>query len=200
MATGKKQVIYWDTCVFLAWLKDEKRSAGEMEGVKAVADLVFKDKVILVTSTLTRAEILEGRVPKGAIKKYDSLMRRSNIVPQGLDMPIAKLTSEIRDHYRKTDFELLTPDAVHLATAVYLKADEFQTFDGSDPNRSPRQKGKYKRCGLLLISEDAAIKKLKICKPDAAQFELRLEPAEQPTTSISKVVPIPKGRLFRRDE
>lgn len=171
-----------------------------MEGVKAVADLVFKDKAILVTSTLTRAEILEGRVPKGAVEKYDALMRRSNIIAQSLDIPIAKAVSRIRDHYRKTDFELLTPDAIHLATAIYLKAEEFHTFDGSDAKKTPRQK-KYKRCGLLLISGEDAISNLKICKPDAVQFELKLEMPERPEPSTqpgapAEVIPISPKRAI----
>jgi predicted nucleic acid-binding protein len=199
MATGNRQIIYWDTCIFLAWLKDERRKPGEMEGVKAVADLILRDRAILVTSTLTRAEILEGKVPKGAIAKYDSLMRRTNIVPQNLDVPIATVASKLRDHYRKTDFELLTPDAIHLATAMYLKAEEFHTFDGSDPKKSPRQK-KYKRCGLLLISGEDAVGKMRICKPDAQQFELHLGPPTTKAPRIMSAVQFPEGRKFRDEE
>jgi predicted nucleic acid-binding protein len=76
-------------------------------------------------------------------EKYDSVMRRSNVIPQSVDMPIARLAAEIRDHYRQTDFELLTPDAIHLATAIYLKAEEFHTFDGSNAKKTPRQSAKY---------------------------------------------------------
>jgi predicted nucleic acid-binding protein len=186
MQTGKKSVFYWDTCIFLAWLKDEKRPAGEMEGIKKVADMVLKDQAILVTATLTRAEILEGRIPKGALKKYDALMRRSNVVPQSLDVPIAVLTSSIRDHYRTTDFELLTPDAIHLATAIYLKVHEFQTFDGSDAKRKPRQATKYKRCGLLALDGNVAGHPLRIAKPNAQQFELRLQ---EPTIEFPRKKP-----------
>lgn len=82
MSTGKKQIVYWDTCIFLAWLNNEIRPAGEMEGIQKVADLILKNDAILVTSTLTRAEILESKVSKGAIDKYDAVMRRSNVIPQ----------------------------------------------------------------------------------------------------------------------
>lgn len=177
MPTGKQQIIYWDTCVFIAWMKDEERPAGEMEGVKRVADLVEKDEVILVTSMLTRAEILESKFTKANVKKYDQVTRRNNVAPQNLDLPVAILTSKIRDYYLSTDFELLTPDAIHLATAIHYNADEFHTFDGSNP-RPPRNTTRYKRCGLLLLDGDVAGHKLKICKPTAEQYELKLKPGQ----------------------
>jgi predicted nucleic acid-binding protein len=174
MPTGKQQIIYWDTCVFLAWMKDEERGPGEMEALAKVAKLVQQDKVILVTSMLTRAEILESKLNPGVIEKYDLLTRRTNVVPQSLDLPVAKLTSKIRDFYVRTDFELLTPDAIHLATAVHYHADEFHTFDGSK-KKVPRDK-RYKRCGLLLLDGSVAGHALKVCKPTADQYELRLKP------------------------
>jgi predicted nucleic acid-binding protein len=175
MPTGKQQIIYWDTCIFLAWMKDEKRGPGEMEGLKKVADLVSKDQVILITSMLTRAEILESKLKKGVLKLYDAITRRSNVVPNDLDLPIAVLTSKIRDYYLKTDFELLTPDAIHLATAIHYNADEFHTFDGTNP-RPPRNPKKYKRCGLLLLDGNVAGYPMKVCKPTADQYELGLKP------------------------
>lgn len=177
MPTGKQQIIYWDTCVFLAWMKDETRPPGDMEGIAEVAKLVMADQVILITSILTRAEILEGKLKPGVIEKYDELMHRSNVVPQNLDPPVARLTSKIRDFYRTTDFELLIPDAIHLATAIHYNTDEFQTFDGVKPKK-PRDK-RYARSGLLLLDGNVAGHELKIRKPSAAQYELKLKPAEE---------------------
>ncbi|MDA1315365.1 MAG: hypothetical protein O2968_18705 [Acidobacteria bacterium] len=33
-------VVYWGSCVLLAWMKDKKRAAGEMEGIEAVVKLL----------------------------------------------------------------------------------------------------------------------------------------------------------------
>jgi hypothetical protein len=52
----------------------------------------------LVTS-ITRAEVLEGKLKPGVIDKYDLLTRRTKVVPQSLDLLVAKLTSKIRDFY-----------------------------------------------------------------------------------------------------
>jgi len=33
---GASPIFYWDTCLFIAWLKDEARKSGEMDGVREV--------------------------------------------------------------------------------------------------------------------------------------------------------------------
>lgn len=205
MPTGKQQIIYWDTCVFLAWIKDEVRAAGDMEGVKKVAELVLKDELILITSMLTRAEILQSKITPDQLAKYDKVTRRSNVVPQDLDLPVAVLTSKIRDYYINSDFELLTPDAIHLATAIHYNADEFQTFDGCK-QRTPRN-AKYTRCGLLLLDGNVAGHKLRVCKPSAEQYELRLRAiapgasnnAQQPQEAMPGQTQ-PTATLLRRSD
>ncbi len=185
MPTGK-EIVYWDTCVFLAWMKDEVRAPGEMEGVSQVAKRVMSDDIILVTSILTRAEIIEAKMTPEQMAKYDLITKRSNVVPQNLDPPISVLTSEIRGHYLTTDFELLIPDAIHLATAIHYNANEFHTFDGSKP-RVPRDK-RFKRCGLLNLNGSVAGHKLAILTPINSQLELRLRPPDTP--AIAQTVPL----------
>jgi predicted nucleic acid-binding protein len=174
MPTGKDHLVYWDTCVFLAWMNDEKRQPGDMEGLGKIASLVERAEVTLVTSTLTRAEILNSMTPPEAMKKYDLLLRRSNVVPQNVDLPVAKLTSELMDFYLKSDFELLTPDAIHLATALHYNVHEFHTFDGANPKQTPRNSKRYSRTGLLLLDGSVAGKVLKIVRPSAEQYELSI--------------------------
>jgi predicted nucleic acid-binding protein len=167
--------VYWDTCIFLAWMNDEKRQAGDMEGLGQIAELVQRAEVVLITSTLTRAEILQSKTSKEAMKKYDAILRRSNVVPHNVDLPIAKLTSEIMDFYINSDFELLTPDAIHLATALHYSAHEFHTFDGADATKKPKR-SKFTRCGLLKLNGNIAGRAMSVVRPSAAQFELSLPP------------------------
>lgn len=155
-------------------MNNEIRPAGDMEGLGKIAELVLRAEVTLVTSTLTRAEILQSKTSPEALKKYDMLLRRSNVVAQNVDLPIAKLTSELMDYYLSSDFELLTPDAIHLATAIHVNVDEFQTFDGSTP-RKPRR-SRYSRSGLLLLDGNVAGKSLTVRRPSADQYELSLPP------------------------
>ena len=156
-------------------MNDEKRPVGDMEGLGKIAQLVERAEVILITSTLTRAEILQSKTGTDAMKKYDLLLRRSNVVPHNVDLPIAKLTSELMDFYLDSDFELLTPDAIHLATALHYNAKEFQTFDGANPDKKPRR-AKYKRCGLLALNGSVAGRTLAVIRPSAEQYELALPP------------------------
>ena len=175
MPTGRDYIVYWDTCIFLAWMNDEKRPVGDMEGLGKIAQMVERAEVILITSTLTRAEILQSKTSTDAMKKYDLLLRRSNVVPHNVDLPIAKLTSELMDFYLDSDFELLTPDAIHLATALHYNAKEFQTFDGANSDKKPRR-AKYKRCGLLALNGSVAGRTLAVIRPSAEQYELALPP------------------------
>ena len=156
-------------------MNDETRQAGEMEGLGKIAELVLRAEVTLVTSIITRAEILQSKTSPDAMKKYDGLLRRSNVVPQNVDLPIAKLTSELMDFYIDSDFELLTPDAIHLATAIHDNVHEFHTFDGCKANQKPKR-SKYKRTGLLRLDGSVAGKILKVIKPSADQYELALKP------------------------
>jgi predicted nucleic acid-binding protein len=169
----KSLVVYWDTCVFLAWLKNEKRAAGEMDGVNAIAGQINKGEVSLITSTLTRAEVFQGRLAKAQRDRFRKFLRRSNVYTLALDNGIADLVAELREFYAGTDFELLTPDAIHLATGIFYRADDFQTFDGADRTKKPRDKSKS-RCGLLLLSEAKVADKysIRISKPDALQLDL----------------------------
>lgn len=35
---GSEPLYYWDTCLFLAWIKDEVRPSDEMSGVREVIE------------------------------------------------------------------------------------------------------------------------------------------------------------------
>jgi predicted nucleic acid-binding protein len=131
---GSRLIYYWDTCVFVAWIKDEQRPSGEMDGVREVIDRAKRREVILFTSVLTTTEVLQSKLPAGMETLFTGLMKR--IEQKSLDIKIARLAHDLRDHYarRAAEFEnktLSTPDALHLATAIMYRANEFHTFDAS---------------------------------------------------------------------
>ena len=42
--------VYWDSCIFLAWLKDEKdRKPGEMAGVREYINKIKRREVHMMT-------------------------------------------------------------------------------------------------------------------------------------------------------
>lgn len=166
----KGRTVYWDTCVVLSWIKNEQRNPGHMAGVEEAVREITKGEIGLITSVLTRAEIWDTKLNGTERNRLDRLFRRTNIAYVPFDFAIAKLTSELREFYHDSDFELLVPDAIHLATAIHHDVVEFQTFDGvsSRPPKDPRKS----RTGLLNLGGSVANKKLKISLPNAQQLSL----------------------------
>lgn len=158
-----------DTCLFLAWLKDEERPSGEMDGVREVIERAKRREAKIITSVLTVTEALECHMPAGVKRLYEGLMKRVNRI--SMDIKVAELAHELRNHYsadpkKYGDKTLATPDAIHLATAILYRATEFHTFDDG-------KKGS-KHLGLLSLSEDVAGHRLTICKPTARNPQLDL--------------------------
>jgi hypothetical protein len=99
---------------------------------------------------------------------FQGFVKRINRV--GVDIKIAALAHDIRNHYtgrraEHADKTLSTPDAIHLATAILYRVDEFHTFD---------RDGNAKNLGLLPLSGNVGGHKLTICKPEAKHPELDL--------------------------
>lgn len=155
MKSGKP-VIYWDTCVFIAWLKDEKDKwpPAIWQGIQDVADLVQIGQIILVTSTLTRTEVFLGTLTLEQKQKFAGILRRKNVQEVAPHMRIADRASAIREKHK-----IKTPDAIHLATAILYGVDEMHTMDGWHEDG--------KRDGLLALSGNVAEYKLWITEPYA---------------------------------
>jgi len=166
MAGGS--LYYWDTCLFLAWINDENRKTGEMDGVRDVVEKARRREVKLLTSVLTTVELLECKLPVGFATVFRDFMKRVERV--NIDPKVANLAHDLRNHYmvRRGEFQnktLSTPDALHLATAILYRADEFHTFD---------EEGSGKSLGLIPLSNDVGGHRLRICKPETRSPSLNL--------------------------
>ena len=172
---GAEPTYYWDTCLFLAWIKDEERKSGEMDGVLEVIERAKRREVKIVTSVLTMVEVLSGRLPVGMDTLFAGMLKRVHRL--SMDIKVAAVAHDLRNHYvtRKAEFGgkiLSTPDAIHLATAIIYRVTEFHTFDND---------GDAKSLGLLPLSGDVGGNRLIICKPQARnpQLDLRKPPGPQ---------------------
>src|SRR4029450_11622152 len=115
--TGGSPLYYWDTCLFLAWLKDEERPTGEMDGVREIIQRHKSREVRIRTSVLTSVEVLSGKIPVGVQGLFTGLMRRVSKI--GMDTKVAQMAHDLRNHYAVLGGKnLTTPDAIHLATAI----------------------------------------------------------------------------------
>jgi predicted nucleic acid-binding protein len=159
-----KPIIYWDTCVFLALLQDEKRPNNEMDGVNFIASEIQKNHIILITSIATKGEVLQSTLDQDGIEKWSNFFKRRNVREVLTDGKVWNLTNKIRDYYQQQkDIDglptITLPDAVHLASAILYGASEFHTFDEFDSRKNP------KRRALIPLNGNVAGYSLKICKP-----------------------------------
>ena len=147
---------YWDSGLFIAWLKDETRKPGEMEGLAEVVSMIDKKEAILITSVITRTEVLESSLTSENKGKFDLLFKRTNCIQVDVNAPISEMAHDIREFYKtKTGKNLKTPDSTHLATAIIYQCDELQTFDEDD---------------MIPLSGNVADHNLVICKPKGKQM------------------------------
>lgn len=160
---GTNPVFYWDTCIFLAWLKNETtRKPGEMDAVTDCLERFKKRELSLVTSVLTITEITVAKIPAGTETLLYEVMQRPNFTKLAVDIRIAKLALDLRNYYlNKNGFNgktLTVPDSLHLASAILYRATEFHTFDEKNSNKN-------NALGLLPLNGDVGGHRLTICKP-----------------------------------
>ena len=121
-----------------------------------------------MTSALTSVEVLASKIPTGFDTLFSDLLKRINRV--SMDIKVAAIAHDLRNYYSTRQAELgnktlSTPDAIHLATAILYRADEFHTFD---------EHGSNKNLGLIPLSGNVAGNGIIICKPVALRPQLDL--------------------------
>jgi hypothetical protein len=167
---------YWDSCTFLALLKNETHRNGEQEYLQSQARKFDMGALGLVTSAIAVAEIFESRLNKEQADRFRSMYTRSNFQFIDANFQICSVASEIRGYYKNNPIkdggkELYpsAPDAIHVASAI--AAQSFSklpilliTFDSDN-------KPEKKEIGLTKISGSVAGKyQLTICRPPSKQL------------------------------
>lgn len=160
---GSNPILYWDTCVFLVWLKKETtRATGDMQGVVDCLNRFKRRELSIMTSVLTLTEITVAKIPAGTDTMLETTMQRPNFSKISVDIKIARLARDLRNYYLvRPEYKgktLSVPDALHLATAILYKATEFNTFDEKAGTRD-------KTLGLVPLSGNVGGYNLLIRKP-----------------------------------
>lgn len=171
MGSGNN-IIYWDSAVFIAYFTQEAtRTPEELAGIDQVVDAFDKGKCVLVTSMITKAELLPMKFSAENYARLSDLWKRKQFQPVEVTEAIIDLANEIRGFYAaKGEKVPATPDSIHLATAIKSGVDVFQTFDGG------------KKRGLLQMDGNVAGHHLAIQAPFVPQRNLDL--SEIPTRRI----------------
>jgi predicted nucleic acid-binding protein len=146
-----------------------------MSGLAEVLEFVERGQVILMTSVLWRAEVLDLGLSPAQKRKLESAFDGQTVIELGIDGQVMDLAGYIRTHQKSSKKKdvlknVRVPDAIHLASAIHYGASEFHTFDGARQGKSPG--------GLLTLDGNVAGHRLKICTPRAIQ--LRIEDGIQP--------------------
>ncbi|MEA5553784.1 PIN domain-containing protein [Anabaena cylindrica UHCC 0172] len=127
MKPSSKPRHYWDSCTFLAVLKNEDDKIKECLSVMKAAKA---GEVIIVTSALTFIEVIrlergKPKLSKDVEEKIRSFFRHEWIYVYELDRIIGELARDLMWQH-----ESLKPkDAAHVATAIKAKVDVLETFD-----------------------------------------------------------------------
>lgn len=144
---GSKPIIYVDTCVFIAMLTGEQRKGDESLHVAGFSGELERREAIAVTSGLTKTEILECTLTDQQQLIMERLIRPPKVQVKDVSSPILDLAHEIRNFYqeerragRSNLPTVETPDAIHLATAIYYDCPRMFTFDESDVPGGSRPK------------------------------------------------------------
>jgi len=128
-----------------------------MDGVRELIQRLKRREVKIITSVLTTSEVLEAKMPAGVPRLFNDLMKR--IGRQSIDIRIAELAHDLREKTTIDGRVLKTPDALHLATAIHIRAEQFHTFDDK----------------LLRLSGNVGGHRLIVCKPESKNPQLDLK-------------------------
>lgn len=140
-----KSVVYWDSSTFLALLKEETTHGdGVYDALVSQAGAFDRGDIILATSTVGIAEVLSADLPDHPREVFESLIRRSNFQVITVSETVARNAARLRGHcYGKEKngageaYILSTPDAIHVVSAMLIKADTLVTLDSA--NKSNRR-------------------------------------------------------------
>lgn len=124
--TNKIKAICWETNCFLALFNKEQ---GRVDICNAIIESAKKGEIKLYTSYLTICECakIKDEYASEAEEIIAKFFKHKYIIPVAISYKVSRITRNlVREH------KLEVKDAIHLATAISIKADELQTWDGDD--------------------------------------------------------------------
>ena len=156
MASGKP-VYYWDTSIWIVYFNEGKQHPDVFDRLEEIVDMLKKRQATLLTSVLTRIELLQLHHGPEKLREYDAQLNRRNVHDVSITRSIATLASDYRNHFPTLRKGRKLSDAIHLATAVDAVVDEMHTTDADD---------------LLPCNGDAILRGTQVIRPVSASPKL----------------------------
>ena len=130
-------LLYWDSCVFLSYIN---KLPGRVEVIEAILELVGKNNSeLIVTTTIAKVEVayatqekLNRALSKEEEARIEALWNDSSVIELvEFNDNISSIARNIMREGIKNDWKAKPKDAIHLATAQWVKARELNTYDTS---------------------------------------------------------------------
>jgi len=119
------ELLYWDSCAFLAWLNAEP---GSVDACTDTLEQARNGDYVVVTSALTITEVLwlkKGpKLAEDKGKKLNKFFRRSFLRIVNVDRKIAEAAQ-----WQVWNNGIRPKDAIHVATALSRSCTILETFD-----------------------------------------------------------------------
>ena len=131
---GKRPVVYWDTNVYIDWLKESRTGTPQGEGIAFWYDLIVAREAVLIYSQVLWLEVSALNVGPVAFSKFERFVMGFG-TSWPIDRPVINEAGRLREQsvgMRKSgtdDTVICVPDAIHLATANLAGCASFFTFD-----------------------------------------------------------------------
>ncbi len=125
---NKLPIIFWDSCIFLAWLNQEPDK--DLIAIEYYLRLSANGKIELGCSTISRAEVLF--LIRNDRKKQDQwrkILDDPGIREVNVREDIAERAVELRDAVHRRGGKLSLADALIIASAELIGAKELQSYD-----------------------------------------------------------------------
>lgn len=105
---------------------EDASDSKSMQVAQSIAASIENGDHILAISTILYVEILESKMPKKAIERFEKFLLNKDIVK---NVPVSINIAKKAQALRNRNQGLKTPDAIHIATAIFVEANVFHTFD-----------------------------------------------------------------------
>jgi len=146
--------VYLDACVLLSFVNE---TADRMPAIEQVLAESRQQKIELITSTMSVVEVAcaaeelaQKAIDEETERKIDSLWTPGSVVKLvELHLAIGKLARSLMRAAIPFGLSLKPADAIHLATAKYMGASRFHTYDG--------KLSRYAEATGLIIAEPAPL-------------------------------------------
>ncbi len=139
MTTKKSRFIYWDSCVFLAYIRKEPERIDTInslwhEIVENEGDKIITSSLSIVEVTHVASEKLRKKLDLQVEQAIDDLWKDKSIIMVEFSPSIAFIARKLQRDALVQNLSLKPYDSVHLATAKWMvesgySISEFHTYD-----------------------------------------------------------------------